>query len=117
MGQLYYGNSAEPIMIPDEQLAYLKAVATVKLRRNESFTLNWRHVDDTPGARSTIWVQPSIPLRFVFDEKETAQLNGAQLRDLAAQANSSAGLTLDLAADLEADLDNLSNIKREPAIA
>jgi hypothetical protein len=116
MGQLYYGNSAEPIMIPDQQLAYLKVVATVKLRRNESFTLNWRHVDDTPGSRTTIWLQPSIPLRFVFDEHETSKLDGAQLRDLAAQANSSAGLTLDLAADLQADLDNLSSLESEHAV-
>lgn len=117
MGQLYYGNSAEPIIIPDLQLSYLKVVATVKLRRNESFTLNWRHVDDTPGSRTTIWLQPAIPLRFVFDEDETSQLDGAQLRDLAAQANSSGGLTLDLAADLDADLDNLTQMNRERAIA
>ena len=39
---------------PDLQLSYLKVVVTVKLRRNKSSTLNWRHVDDTPGSRTTI---------------------------------------------------------------
>ena len=115
MGQLYYGDAVEPIMIPDHQLAYLKVVATVKLRRSESFTLSWRHVDDTPGSRSTVWLQPAIPLRFVFDSDETRPLDGARLRELADQANSSAGLTLDLAADLQADLDSLNAL--EPARA
>jgi hypothetical protein len=111
MGQLYYGNAADPIMIPDQQLAYLKVVATVKLRRSESFTLSWRHVDDTPGARTTVWLQPAIPLRFVFDHDETQPLDGARLRELADQANSSAGLNLDLAADLQADLDNIASLQ------
>lgn len=41
MGQLYYGDSAQPIVIPDHQLPYLKVVATTELRRSESFTLSW----------------------------------------------------------------------------
>jgi len=108
MGHLYYGNATNPVLIPDRQLAYLKVIATTKLRRSESFTVSWRHVDDTPGARTTLWLQPSIPLQFVFDCPEVEKLDPAHLRELAAQANSSAGLVLDLAADLQADLDSLS---------
>lgn len=108
MGQLYYGDAADPIMIPDRELAYLKVVVATKLRRSESFTLSWQHVDDTPGARSTVWLQPAIPLRFVIDSADAAPLDQAHLQELAAQANSSAGLTIDIAADLQADLDNLT---------
>jgi hypothetical protein len=108
MGQLYYGNNSRPVVIPDRQLAYLKVIATTKLRRSESFTVSWKHVDDTPGARTTLWLQPAIPLQFVFDCPEGEQLDGAHLRELAEQANSAGGLILDLAADLQADLDTLA---------
>lgn len=115
MGQLYYGNATRPVIIPDRQLAYLRVIATTKLRRSESFTVSWRHVDDTPGARTTLWLQPSIPLQFVFDCPDSEQLDSTHLRELADQANSAAGLTLDLAADLQADLDTLA--ARQPAHA
>ncbi|MDN3495325.1 hypothetical protein QL996_05250 [Planococcus sp. APC 4015] len=108
MGQLFYGNSSQPVIIPDRQLAHLKMIVTTKLRRNESFTLSWRHVDDSPGGRTTVWLQPSIPLQFVFDSAVGESLDSAILREYAEQASSSAGLTLDLSADLQADLDKLA---------
>ena len=49
MGYLFYGNTAEPIEIPDRLLAHLKVVVATKLRRSESFTLSWRHTEDIPG--------------------------------------------------------------------
>ncbi|MDF2920862.1 MAG: hypothetical protein K0S70_5080 [Microbacterium sp.] len=64
MGNLFYATSTESIEIPDRLLSHIKVVVTTKLRRSESFTLSWTHVDGTPG-RSTLWLQPSIPLRFV----------------------------------------------------
>jgi hypothetical protein len=102
MGSLFYGNSIEPTPIPDAILAHLKVVAGTKLRRNEAFTLSWRHVDDAAPGRTTLWLQPSIPLRFVFESDEPEALNPSVLKDMANQANSSAGLTIDLAADLTA---------------
>lgn len=94
MGSLYYGNSDDPIQIEDRALAHLKVVIATKLRRNESFTLSWRHPDsDSPG-RSTIWLHPSIPLRFDFQEAETPALSRQWIEDLALSANSSGGVTL-----------------------
>lgn len=96
MGHLYYGNTTEPFEIPDRLLSHVKVVTATKLRRSESFTLSWQHrADDTPG-RTTLWMQPSIPLRFVFEEAETETLDAAILKRLAAAANTSAGLTIDL---------------------
>lgn len=95
MGHLYYGTSTESIRIPDRLLSHIKVVTTTKLRRSESFTLSWTHVDGTPG-RSTLWLQPAIPLRFVFDSAEPESLNAATLKNMADMANSSAGLTVDL---------------------
>ena len=71
-----------------------KVVIATKLRRSESFTLSWRHSDATAGGRTTLWMQPSIPLRFVFESPEPETLDPELLRDLAAKANSSAGLSL-----------------------
>jgi hypothetical protein len=94
MGSLYYGDAITPIQIEDRALAHLKVVIATKLRRNESFTLSWRHPEaDAPG-RSTIWLHPSIPLRFVFQEPETPELSRSWIEDLAHSANSSGGMML-----------------------
>jgi hypothetical protein len=94
VGTIFYGGSETPIQIEDRALAHLKVVIATKLRRNESFTLSWRHPDDAPGGRSTIWIEPSIPLRFVFDSPEVPELNRAWVEELANSASSSGGITL-----------------------
>ncbi|MFI8593372.1 hypothetical protein ACIGCK_02930 [Microbacterium sp. NPDC078428] len=94
MGQLYYGTFDQAIDIPDRVLAHVKVVTATKLRRGESFTLSWRHGDDEPAGRSTLWMQPSIPLRFVFDNPEPEALDPEYLKRLAHSANSSAGISM-----------------------
>jgi hypothetical protein len=94
MGSLYYGDTAEPIQIEDRALAHLKVVIATKLRRNESFTLSWRHPDGEPVGRSTIWLHPSIPLRFVFQDPSAPDLSRTWIEELAHSANSSGGITL-----------------------
>ncbi|SIR69759.1 hypothetical protein [Microbacterium sp. RURRCA19A] len=101
MGHLYYGTTPEPVRIPDRLLSHLKVVVATKLRRGESFTVSWTHVDGTPG-RSTLWLQPAIPLRFVFDSAEPEQLDARALKDMADMANSSAGLVIALDAEIPA---------------
>jgi hypothetical protein len=99
MGTLYYGTSGEPIEIADRLLTHLKVVLTAKLRRNEAFTLSWKHAAGEVAGRSTIWLQPSIPLRFVFDSAVADQLDRGLLHRLASEANSNAGVSLDLTDD------------------
>ena len=94
MGTIYYGGSATPIHIEDRALAHLKVVIATKLRRGESFTVSWRHPEDEARGRSTIWLHPSIPLRFVFDDPEPAELSRDWIEDLAMPANSSGGINL-----------------------
>ncbi|SIR77354.1 hypothetical protein [Microbacterium sp. RURRCA19A] len=96
MGLLFYGSSERPIRIPDRVLAHVKVVIATKLRRGESFTMSWRHAEGEEGGRSTIWIQPSIPLRFVFGAVEPEMLDPALLQSYANSANSSSGLTIDL---------------------
>ena len=97
MGLLFYGSSERPIRIPDRVLAHVKVVIATKLRRGESFTMSWRHPEGEEGGRSTIWIQPSIPLRFVFGAVEPEMLDPALLQSYAS------GLTIDLDAAVPAD--------------
>lgn len=94
MGTIYYGGGATPIHIEDRALAHLKVVIATKLRRGESFTVSWRHPEDQPRGRSTLWLHPSIPLRFVFDDPEPAVLSREWMEELAHSANSSGGILL-----------------------
>jgi len=94
VGTLYYGDSGTPIGIEDRALAHLKVAVTTKLRRGESFTLSWQHTDEQPRGRSTLWLHPSIPLRFVFDDPEPTELSREWIEELASSANSSGGITL-----------------------
>ncbi|MFG6446256.1 hypothetical protein ACFXP7_13160 [Microbacterium sp. P06] len=95
MGKLFYGSTDQPIEMPDRVLAHVKVVVATKLRRGESFTMSWRHDDDTPRGRSTIWIQPSIPLRFVFASAEPELLDPEHLKRLANDASSTSGLVVD----------------------
>ena len=99
MGHLFYGATTEPIAVPDRLLAHLKVVTATKLRRGESFTMSWRHLNGEAG-RTTLWLQPSIPLRFVFESADAEQLHAPTLRNMADLANSSAGLVVDLDAQI-----------------
>jgi hypothetical protein len=94
VGTIFYGDAATPIEIEDRALAHLKVVIATKLRRGESFTLSWTHPEGQEAGRSTVWLHPSIPLRFVFDDPEPATLSRAWIEELANSANSSGGLML-----------------------
>ena len=94
MGTIYYGGGAMPIHIEDRALAHLKVVIATKLRRDESFTVSWKHPDDQPRGRSTIWLHPSIPLRFVFDDPEPTELSREWIEELANSASSTGGIML-----------------------
>lgn len=119
MGQLFYGAMYEPIVIPDALLAHLQLVTATKLRRAECFTLSWRHSGDQPGGRTTIWLQPSIPLRFVFDAAESVPIDTGMLNRFAQEASSTRGLVIDLTTTLdevEADADLMLQTAREPSV-
>lgn len=94
MGMIYYDGADNPIQIDDRALAHLKVVIATKLRRNESFTLSWQHPEgDAPG-RTTIWLHPSIPLRFIFDDPTPVELRSEWISAMANSASSTGGITL-----------------------
>jgi hypothetical protein len=94
VGTLFYGESGTPIGIEDRALSHLKVAITTKLRRGESFTLSWQHPEGSPRGRSTLWLHPSIPLRFVFDEPVRPELSRRWIEELMQSANSTGGIQL-----------------------
>ena len=94
MGIIYYGGAESPIHIEDAVLAHLKIVIATKLRRNESFTLSFPRGSGEPTGRTTIWLHPAIPLRFVFDEPVAPDLDPGLIKDLASSANTSGGIAI-----------------------
>ncbi len=94
MGKLYYGDDDLGIDMEDRLLAHVKMAIIAKLRRDEKFTFSWQHGVEGGGGRSTIWVHPSIPLRFKFDGSRQPVLNRAWVEALLLSANSTGGLQL-----------------------
>ena len=115
MGMIYYGGAAEPISVEDRALAHLKVVIATKLRRQESFTLSWKHAEGDTAGRSTIWIHPSIPLRFVFDEPEPPKLSRRWIEELANSASSTGGIML-VAENLEPTGPAFARDTAEPAV-
>jgi hypothetical protein len=79
------------IRFDDEVLAHLETVIVNKLRRREGFVLSWRQ--PTIG-RSTVWLDPSIPLRFEYDSEEAPHLERDWVESLMVSANGSGGLVV-----------------------
>jgi len=91
MGYMVY-DSSTMITFEDRVLAHLEVVIVSKLRRKESFALSWRETPDNGDGRSTVWIDPSIPLRFRFSGSRPPALDRDWIERLAAAAASSSGL-------------------------
>nr|WP_315267198.1 hypothetical protein [Microbacterium lemovicicum] len=98
MGTFFYGTMFDPVAMPDDILAHVKAIASVKLRRNECFMLSWRYAGAEEQGMTSVWLQPSIPLQFSFDSSAPTRLDPAVLHRLSEAAFSTNGLVIDLPA-------------------
>ncbi|MBF4567491.1 hypothetical protein ITJ57_01830 [Plantibacter sp. VKM Ac-2880] len=86
MGTLVYGISSAQVQIADPELAHVKAIALLKLRRNESFALMIRF-DGCDSGRTTLWLHPAIPLQFRFESDERSEMDRKLLEALMQKAN------------------------------
>lgn len=94
MGRLMYGNSAFEIPMEDRPLAHLQVVIGSKLRRHESFFFSWSNGVANGSGRGTAWIDPSVPLLFLYAGNGHPQLNRDWLERLLELANSPQGLHL-----------------------
>lgn len=101
MGVLRYGFGAE-YEFDDRILAHLKIVIAAKLRRNESFFLSWAMNPGAGSGRTSLWLDPAIPLQITFYGSREPQLNRAWIDVLAELSHSPRGLVLISESDAEA---------------
>ncbi len=94
MGRLYYGAQSEAVEVDDRALMHLQVVMLAKLRRNEQFAFTWDRPIDQGSGRQTLWVEPSIPLRFQYDRRTSGEFNREWVDRLMSGANGPNGLTV-----------------------
>jgi len=94
MGNLEYNSSRPPIDVDDTTLAHLKIIIGTKLRRQESFMMTWLP-EKTATGRLTIWMNPSIPLVFEFDDPKPAAIDAARIQRMMDLLNARGELVLD----------------------
>jgi hypothetical protein len=92
VGKLLYGSPGVEIGFDDRALAHLQLVIGAKLRRGEKFFFSWVDNVSVGSGRSSIWLEPSIPLYFKFNGTRPIELNRDWLHALNASANSANGL-------------------------
>jgi len=92
MGVLLYGSHGMEIDIDDRALAHLQIVITSKLRRNERFLFSWTNALTVGSGRSSVWMDPGIPLYFRYYHGGASAINRAWIDALMESANSVGGL-------------------------
>ena len=92
MGILLYGTHGIEIDIDDRALAHLQIVITSKLRRGERFSFSWTNALTVGSGRSSVWIDPGIPLYFRYFHGGAAGINREWIDALMGSANSVGGL-------------------------
>ena len=92
MGSLLYGSAGVSVDFEDRALTHLQIVITGKLRRQESFLFSWTDSVAEGSGRSSIWLDPSIPLFFRFLGNRVPTINRQWVDVLMVSANSGSGL-------------------------
>lgn len=93
MGTLIYGDAGR-FEIDDRTLAHIKIAVTTKLRRQESFLLNWTIPADQGSGRVSVWLSPAIPLQFIFAAPKPPELNRQWLEALERSSHGIRGMVL-----------------------
>jgi hypothetical protein len=94
VGTLIYGNAGFSADFDDRTLVHLQLVIGPKLRRQESFFFSWGGATESAHARTSLWMDRSIPMVFLCAADERFELNRTWLELLSASANSAQGLQL-----------------------
>ncbi|MDR6971058.1 hypothetical protein [Leifsonia shinshuensis] len=94
MGRLIYGTQAQEYEFDDRTLAHVKIALVTKLRRHESFLLNWQIAAELGGGRMSLWISREIPLAFVFTETHPPKLNERWMEALLHTSQRTGGMEL-----------------------
>jgi hypothetical protein len=80
------------IDIDDRLLAHLEAVILAKLRLQQSFFFTWTNPVQAGSGRHCIWLDPAIPLVFLYASGARPRLNREWAAKLLESANTEAGI-------------------------
>lgn len=94
MGRLYYADSDIVVEFDDRTLAHLQIVVRAKLRQGTGFFFSWQDDPSVGSGRSSIWLDSSIPLCFLFTGRQRQEINDDWLHLLMLSANQTTGLQL-----------------------
>jgi hypothetical protein len=94
MGILRYSASGIEVEFEDRVLTHLQIAMGTKLRRGESFFLNWKDDPKVGDGRSSIWVEASIPLAFSYSSTAKQDINRRWLTALTESSESLHGMQL-----------------------
>lgn len=93
MGKLLYANGQE-YEFDDRTLSHVKIALVTKLRRHESFLLNWQIPPEQGGGRMSIWVSREIPMVFVFAGSRPPVLNERWMEALLHSSQRTGGMVV-----------------------
>lgn len=91
MGRLIYDSALEADF-DDRTLAHLQIVMGQKLGRNEAFFFSWKDSQGVGDGRTSIWIHPTISLRFKYLGGRPPAINPEWIRSLIADSHTPAGL-------------------------
>ena len=94
MGRLIYGNASQAYEFDDRTLSHVKIAVVTKLRRHESFLLNWQVPSEQGGGRISLWISREIPLAFVFAETTPPKLNERWMEALMQTSQRTGGMLI-----------------------
>lgn len=89
MGCLHYGENYR-FEFDDRLLAHLRTVILGKFVLQESLVFTWTDF----GQQRSIWLHPSLPLQFEFEQKTVPDVNPEWIERLTLLASSPGGLRL-----------------------
>ena len=78
----------------DRLLAHLQIVISTKLRRSESFFVNWRISPDAGSGRGALWIDNGMPIHFFFNGSRMPAINRDWVESMMLSASSATGLHL-----------------------
>jgi hypothetical protein len=93
VGELIYGAGTKSD-IDDRTLAHVKVAVGFKLRRQESFYLNWVIPASEGSGRVSLWMSPSIPVQFRYRDNTPPELSRAWLSALEMTALTDRGMVI-----------------------
>jgi hypothetical protein len=101
MGRFVYGFTGQEYEFDDRTLSHVKMAIVTKLRRHESFLLNWQIPAENGGGRMSLWISREIPMAFIFSGSRPPRLNERWMEALLHTSQRTGGMVIMSEADAE----------------